>query len=92
MSRIKGLSIKRIVQLRLSARDWQLYVVKGAPTAAVLMNRAVEAAVNAEGSTRSTARIAIAEEWRAFNNFGAMDTVPRDVLEQILDEVYGEQS
>ncbi len=80
MATIEGTS--GVVRIPTTAREWQLYDMRGAEAAALRLAEAAEAAVRAP--TRSDAiglmRAALAREIA----FGARDTEPRQLAEELL--------
>lgn len=86
---MQGIEIKRRVKLSLSAGEWQLYSsMPGAKKAARSLNAAVAKAINASADKRSGYQAAC-QAMVPFADFGAIDSEPRYVLQDIIDKVYG---
>lgn len=80
-------SIKKQASIRLSWVEWQLYDMKGSIQAAEAINDAIETAFNEGSSRKEISKIALSV-MGDFDQFGADDTDPRDVLDDVLDELY----
>lgn len=87
---LRDLIEKKItIKLELTADDWQLYTASTNCTkAAMALNKAIETAVNT-GLSRYEVERAANVAMRANDKYGATDTEPRWVLNDILDEVFG---
>jgi hypothetical protein len=75
------IQIKCKVKLSLTADDWALYDMPGAKAAARSMNAKVAKALNAGKFHDAYAVL------REYKNFGACDTEPEVVLNQIMDKM-----
>ena len=88
MSKIK---IKRTVELSLTADDWALYNGSSfqfdREFAAEMMNRQIEAAINASSSFQA-ARAAVLRLLNIFSKYGAADTEGYAVATKILRQAY----
>lgn len=86
---MRGLTITRRAELTLSltADQWELYNVPGCNDAAIVINNAVEAAVNA-GKTQHECEQAILPVFRQYADQGAMDSEPLAMLDNILRIVF----
>ena len=69
--------------------DWQLYDEPGVVVVAQKLNTMLEAAVN-DGGDRRDVKQTMMCEFRRFEDFGANDTEPHRFLDQVLDNIYGE--
>jgi hypothetical protein len=78
---MNGVQIKCKVKLSLTADDWQLYDKPGVKAVARSMNAKIAKALNA-GDFH--AAFAVLREYR---DFGASDTEPEVVLNQIMDKM-----
>ncbi len=85
---MKGLTISKQATLSLTADDWQLYTsMPGVNDVAMNMNLEVASLLNSSAT--------YAEFWskenvlKKYDNFGARDSEPMWVLEQIAAKFYG---
>lgn len=82
------LTVRTTLQLNLSAKDWDLYSsMQGVDEVATELNRLVEHAVNTS-PRREIAAARISEALIKFDDFGATDTEPRQVVLSILKRCY----
>lgn len=77
------MTIRKTIELHLTADDWQLYDKEGRENAAKLINQFVEKRIN---GGRPNEAVQILE---AFSEFGAADTEGRYMLEQIIARYEG---
>lgn len=80
-----------IVNPSLSAAQWQLYtdLLPGVTAAADKLNEALRVSVN-EGLPRWRCAQRVQLVMQAESAFGANDTGPRYILEDLLNEIFGE--
>jgi len=82
---------KTVVTLSLTAGQWQLYsTMRGVGLVARNINAGVAKAINSArdwNEAYTLGRLVLAK----YGQFGAMDTEPRGVLQDVLDEVFGAQ-
>ena len=92
---MKNLTIKRVVQVKLylTAEQWGLYNPKSVEAAgtAWALNNNIENYVN-RGEDRKTVALFTRSMMVHAREFGADDTEPHDILEQILDEIYRDEA
>ena len=92
-----GITIRRhatVVTLQLTADDWQLYTVSKpaeCAEAAAHLNQEIKTAIN-EGLNRDVVRSIAQTVMRKYADLGATDTEPRNVLEDVLDAVFGKEA
>ena len=81
-----------IANIMLSAEDWDLYSdMEGAEIAAFDLNRHLELCVKTSDSKDEVRRrMDTYMGDPAYRKYGASDTEPREVLNNILDNIYGE--
>lgn len=83
------LNRKTTVQPALTARDWQLFSdMTGVNLVAQTLNEKLAELVNAEGSTPESVMKGMAPFMRTYSSFGATDSEPRWVLQDIIEAVY----
>jgi hypothetical protein len=86
-----GVTIKKTVEINLSADEWELYTVSMDCTeAAAELNKAMTEAIN----TSDTAAEAYRKSEGTFSklaNFGASDSEPLYHMNSILHKVYGDE-
>ena len=87
---MKALKFKTTVKADLSADDWQLFDQKGRVTAAKHLNKALEAAVNLEGSTPNSVWRAMNTAMDEFAHLGATDSEACHVVDYVLNKVFPE--
>lgn len=77
--------------VNLDAQEWQLYSsMDGADEAAVVLNRAIEAAIaNATSPYDAFRQFCLVAN--KLQNFGAIDTEPRAVADYIISKAFGEE-
>ena len=84
------LEIRRTIKLSLTAEDWEIYrdpEVGDFERAAKMMNIRLAIIIN-NSSSCSEARRECGELLHSYREFGATDSEPRRVLEQILDQFF----
>ena len=85
---MKGLTIKKRAVVELTAEDWQLYShMHGVRWAAKDINASIQRSFD-RGQTRTETEKQALQIMRVHIEYGAMDTEPRAVLGQLLDELY----
>ena len=85
-----GLKFKTMVTVGLSADDWQLFDQKGRVQAANALNKALQEAVNKDGSTPNTVWQAMNKVMDQFSAFGATDSEACHVVDHVLNKVFPE--
>lgn len=81
--------IRKNVQLNYDAEDWDLYTeTPNVDLAALGLNRTFEEAVN-RGGSRGEVESAMHRRMMEFKHFGASDSEPYYVLDNLLDKVFG---
>ncbi len=90
MSYLKAKLNKRVlVDVRLTPDDWDLYTSEPeVERVAEYLNERFNEFVNA-GWDRTLVRKSMDKHMRLYSAWGANDTEPHRVLEQLLEEVYG---
>ena len=87
------MTIKRVVEvtIMLSAEDWELYNDEnGADLAAFELNRHLEFCVKtSQDKEEVRRRMDTYMSNPVYRKYGASDTEPRAVLDNILDNIYG---
>lgn len=91
MSLRNRIKVKKTVSLCLTAEDWQLYDLPGAGLAAKGLNIAVENAVNSGMGINEAAR-EVEKTMEALGEYGASDTEPRYVLDDLINLIYGDST
>jgi len=87
---MRGLIITKQAVITLAAEDWQLYAALPlSGQVAADLNRTIEKAFN-RGQTRREIEEQALQLMRANREYGAMDTEPLAVLEELLDELCGD--
>ena len=89
--------VKRMVNVELTASDWQLYSPEtpedaSPDRAARALNSALMVFLSNEDLSRDQVRDRMYTVMNTLSKTGAYDTEPRDVLEDILDKVYGKEN
>lgn len=87
---MQGLKFKTTVKVDLSADDWQLFDQKGRVSAAKHLNKALEAAVNMEGSTPNSVWRAMNTAMSEFSHLGATDSEACRVVDHVLNKAFPE--
>ena len=87
---MRGVSVKRTVDLAVSKDQWQLYSVRGVDKAVLGLNAGVAEAINSSAS-RSEAGPKAIKVLEQYSKYGAADTEGYYALNDILDAVYGEE-
>lgn len=83
------LVVRKNVQLNYDADDWDLYTsVDSVELAASALNATFEEAVN-KGGTRDEVENIMGKRMNEFRHFGANDSEPYRVLDNLLDKVFG---
>lgn len=84
--------LKRVIELDLTADDWQLYTVSmNCNAAAAALNKAIIESVG-EGLSRDETDYAVEKVMDKYSSFGAYDSEPRGVLRDTLDKIYGKEN
>jgi hypothetical protein len=94
MTNVYGIKVRRhatVEPLKLTADDWQLYTDRRRGEAAADLNREITTAIN-EGLNRDVVRTIAQTVMRKYADLGACDTEPRNVLEDVLDAVFGKEA
>lgn len=92
MKKINSLNMVKKIDPTYTNEYWQLYSsVLGYENAVTDLNAALKYAVNLEGSTAITVRQIMGPVMLSFQDFGALDTEPREFLYSILDHIYGDE-
>ena len=82
----------RVDDISLTAEHWDLYTDKpGAETAAQALNNAFKQAVNQKLSAPEVAKVMDSVMFE-HADLGAADTEPREVLNRLLANLYGESA
>lgn len=85
---MRNVTVTRKVSLSLTAEEWQLYTDKPrVKTVARSINNEIASCINTHPS-RSEARFFARKVLNEYSEFGANDSEPWGVLEDILMEVY----
>jgi hypothetical protein len=85
---MRNVHITRKVTLTLTAEDWQLYTdIPNVNIATSLLNSDIELILNNMGDI-TQAHIECLEVLRRYSKYGAFDTEPCGVLQDIINEVY----
>ena len=81
-----------VINPQLDASQWQLYtdMLPGVTTVADELNEALRLAVNIDMLPREFTRNRVWRVMQKNEGFGANDTEPRGILEDLLDEIYGD--
>ncbi len=88
---MRVVSTHKVTGLDYSASRWQLFDdMNGVASAAQALNNSFMEAVNS-GKSREQVGTAMDKTMDKYSKFGAFDTEPRGVLEDLLDEVFGEE-
>lgn len=77
------MTIRKHIELHLTADDWQLYDKEGREHAATLINQFVEKKLNAGEPNKAV------DVLYAFSQFGAADSEGLYMLEQIINQFEG---
>ena len=92
-----GINVRRhatVEPLKISADQWQFYTASKpaeCAEAAAHLNREITTAIN-EGLNRDVVRSIAQAIMRKYADLGATDTDPRNVLEDVLDTVFGPEA
>jgi hypothetical protein len=92
-----GINVRRhatVEPLNISADDWEMYATSKpaeCAEAAAHLNREITTAIN-EGLNRDVVRSIAQTVMRKYADLGATDTEPRNVLEDVLDAVFGKEA
>lgn len=78
-----------VTGLDYDADRWELYQMGGVANVAAALNNSFMTAVNA-GKDRDEVESAVWKTMDKYSKFGAWDTEPRGVLDDLIDEVFGE--
>jgi hypothetical protein len=85
---MRNVTITRKVTLTLTAEDWQLYTdMPNINIATSLLNRDIELILNNMDDITQARRECL-EVLREYSMYGAFDTEPCGVLQNIINEVY----
>lgn len=84
---MRGLTINKQVALALTAEDWDLYDMPESKVAAEALNYVIMREVNA-GMDRLSVKKKAYKVMSKYLDTGIMDTEPRAILQEILDEIY----
>jgi hypothetical protein len=90
---MNNVHIEKITQVNitLTADQWDLYTrSRDCSEAAEALNKTLEESIN-DGLSREEVVLMMDQVMVKYANYGAWDTEPRWVLEQILDEVFGKE-
>jgi hypothetical protein len=81
-----------VISPTLNAAQWELYtdMLPGVTAVADELNEALRIAVNVDMLPKSFARDRVTLVMEANSHFGASDTEPRNILEDLLEEIYGD--
>ena len=87
---MKNVSIQKTIKVSLTANQWELYSGKEANAAALMLNRSIEYVFGV--FSKESSRLEMHKIMQTVADLGALDTEPRNVLEDLLDLFYGECS
>lgn len=92
MKKIQNLTKTVQINAKFTAKQWQLFTCSYDCTqAAMELNEALMAAVNA-GDARNIVESKVYSVMRKNAYYGAADTEPRWFLNDVLDQIYGEEN
>lgn len=90
---MRNLTLRREVNVDFTADQWQLYTASfpaaELAAAAQRLNQSLEAAVNS-GADRSTVYSTMQTVMNELSSFGAADSEPIWFLQDVMEEIYGE--
>ena len=81
----------KVSGLNLSAEGWQLFNQTGAEAVAETLNTSFMDYVN-RGFFRNEVRDSMCSIMKFYSNYGAIDTEPTAVLNDLLDQAFGAES
>lgn len=87
---MKGLTIRRTISAAFTADQWELFDKPGRDEAAKRLNAALEAAVNAEGSTPQSVWSAMGTLQSELAGLGADDSEPQGIVDTVVEKVFDE--
>lgn len=88
---MKGLEITTTAKIDFSADRWELFDLPGRDEAAKALNEALQAAINAPGSTESSVHQAMRSVRSKYAHLGADDSEADHLIENVADKIYGDR-
>lgn len=88
---MNNLTISKRIAVHLTAEQWELYTAsRDCTVAAEALNDAVQHYFNI-GQTREVVHHLVTRVMSRYADYGAMDTEPKEVLNQLLDVLYKDE-